>query len=102
MIISVLADYESESYHVLYQKIVIRFKDDQVLDLSRHLGNNWKKRDEARIMDIEDSHLVIVCNNWQNNVDVRHDLGEALKRKKEIFIEFDGKLISFNTSNARI
>ncbi len=102
MIISVIADYDSEGYQALYQKIVMQFTEDQVLDLSRHQGNNWKKKDEARIRDIEDSHLVIVCNNWQNNVDVRHDLGEALKRKKDIFIEFDGKLISFNTSNARI
>ena len=102
MIISVIADYESEWYKVFLEKVVIHFTGEKVLDLSRHPGNNWKKKDEARIQDIEDSHLVIVCNNWQDNADVRHDLTEALNRKKDIFIEHDGKFVSFYTYNARI
>ncbi|MEI7526968.1 MAG: hypothetical protein WCJ95_21650 [Mariniphaga sp.] len=103
MIIAVLADYESAPvYNKFMQLVEICFRDECRLDLSRHQGNDWKKRDLARVKDIEEAHLVIVCSGWQNNMDVRHDLWEAQRRKKEIYIEFNGTFVPFNTYTARV
>ena len=96
MNIALLADYDSAEYQLLYDKVKNLFPEETVLDLSRHRGSDWKKRDQARVRDIEDAHLVFVCNDWQINTDIRHDLREAQCRKKDIVIEYERGYVPFN------
>ena len=102
MNIAVLANYKSLDYQILLLKVKSLFPEDLVLDLSRHTGNDWKKSDQNRISDISNSSLVIVCQNWQAHVDVIHDLTEAQKRKKDIYIEFDGRFVPLTHQTARV
>jgi len=95
MNIAVIGDYESPDYQVLIGKVKNIFPQEKVYDLSRHLGNNWKKKDDARIGDISDSHLVIICNRWQEYIDARHDLSEAQKLHKDISLEISDSFIPF-------
>ncbi len=102
MNIAVLANYKSLDYQILLDKVKSLFPEDFVLDLSRHEGNDWKKSDQSRIRDISDSSLVIVCQNWQAYVDVIHDLTEAQKGKKDIFIEYEGRFVPLTHQTARV
>lgn len=102
MNIAVLANYKSLDYQILLLKVKSLFPEDLVLDLSRHTGNDWKKSDLNRISDISNSSLVIVCQNWQAHVDVIHDLTEAQRGKKDIFIEFEGRFVPLTQQTARV
>ena len=101
MNIAVLANYKSLDYQILLVKVKSLFPEDIVLDLSRHTGNDWKKSDQNRITDISDSCLVIVCQNWQAYPDVIHDLTEAQKHKKDVFIELEGRFVPLTQQTAR-
>ena len=101
MNISVIANYESESFRVLLERVRCFFPDEDVLDLSRHKGNDWKKMDQNRISDISTSNLVIVCQNWKDHADVIHDLSEAQKHKKDIFIEYEDRFVQLTHQTAR-
>jgi len=102
MKISVIANYESVSFRVLLERVRCFFPEEDVLDLSRHQGNDWKKIDQNRIIDISGSSLVIVCQDWKNHIDVVHDLTEAQKRGKDILIEVDGGFVPLTHQTARI
>lgn len=102
MIVSLIADYESADYRLLLNKLRMLFENEHVLDLSRHKGNDWKKRDNARIDDIRNSHVVVVSSDWQEHADVRHDLDQAQKLKKEVHVYVNDKLIPFSNYSMRI
>ena len=102
MNIALLADYESDDYQLLYEKVKNIFPEENVLNLSRHRGNDWKKKDQARVTDIEDAHLVFVCSEWALHTDVRHDLWEAQCRKKDIVIEYERGYVPFDIYSARV
>jgi len=101
MRISVIAHYQSESFRILLEKVRCFFPGEEVMDLSRHKGNDWKKMDQNRISDITNSNLVIVCQNWKDHIDVIHDLTEAQKRKKDIFIEYEDRFVPLTQQTAR-
>ena len=101
MNISVIGNYESESFRVLLERVRCFFPDDAILDLSRHKGNDWKKMDQNRISDISNSSMVVVCQNWKDHADVIHDLSEAQKHKKDIFIEYEDRFVPLTQQTAR-
>jgi hypothetical protein len=101
MDIAVIGDYESPEYKILYERVKLAYHEESVIDLSRHTGNDWKKRDDARIADITDSHLVIICKDWMNHIDARHDISEAHRMKKEIYIEYNGGFIEWDKISRR-
>jgi hypothetical protein len=101
MNVAVIGDYESQEYGILLEKVRISFPEERVIDLSRHKSNNWKKRDDDRIADIKDAHLVIICREWYDHIDVRHDISEAQKLKKEIAMEYNGGFIPFVNQGKR-
>ena len=93
MNISVIANYQSYGFRILLEKVKCFFPDEVVLDLSRHTGDDWKKTDQNRIIDILNSGLVIVCQDWKDHIDVIHDLTVAQKGKIDVLIEFDGRFV---------
>lgn len=101
MKIAVIGDYTSPGYKVLFGKAKLWFMDDETLDLSRHDGNNWKLNDEKRIADIKEAHLIIVCNDWKERVDVLHDLTAAMSLNKEIMMDCKEGFISFEYLSRR-
>jgi hypothetical protein len=98
MIIAVVGDYTSPDYKDLLLRVKIAFPEEKVLDLSRHEQRNDQLRKRARSTDIEDSHHVILGNNWRGSFDARNDINCAHQNHKEIFVEMDGAFRPYSYS----
>jgi len=102
MRIAVIGDYESPEYKELLQLVKIIFPEEVVLDLSRYQNGDWKKRSNARYVDIESAHQVMISNDWVDHFDAKSDITNAQKLSKEIFIEFNGRFLPFPQNKIRI
>jgi hypothetical protein len=95
MIIAVLGDYASANYTKLRDRVIALFPHEDVRDFSLHQNPNWKKGAESRLSEIQAASLVIICDDWQDHIDVIHDINESQKIHKECFIDFNGQFLPF-------
>ena len=93
MRIAVIGDYESREYRNLILTLkAYKEPDDYVLDLSRHKEGSWTDMRDARWLDIDSAHQVILSDDCKNRkLDVMVDIDKALKLGKELVFFHDGE-----------
>lgn len=101
MNIAVIGDYGSPEYRDLLIKVAIMQPEEKIFDLSVHNKGTWKEMLQARLVDIGNAHMVIICDDWHSHFDAKRDITHAQSLRKELFIECDGKFIPFSAQTDR-
>ena len=99
MKIAVIGDYSSAQYQTLHQIVKMHFPGDTVLDLSVHQNANYKKREKARQVEIQESHLFVFDSKWDDSVEIRQDITFAQQSGKDGYLYSAGQFLSFPCIN---
>ena len=99
MKIAVIGDYNSPQYKILLQIVKMHFPGDNVLDLSVYQNADYKKREKARQVEIQGSHLFVFDSKWDDSVEIRQDITFAQQSGKDGYLYSAGQFLSFPCIN---